>query len=348
MNRWSMERRKWVSAAALSLVGLAASAVRAQGKPEKARVSVAISAKASFQYLPLTIAERLGYFAAEGLEVELHDAGGGLRALQAVQDGSDDVVGGAFEDTISLQGRNQFYRAFLLLGRAPQVALGVSAKTMPGYKGMADLKGRKVGVPMPGLMAQMVVSLMLSRGGVMQGEVSFVELATSAAAVSAVRSGQIDAIGHTEPVMSMLEHRGDVRIVSDTRTLKGTQEVFGGPMAAACLYASDDYVQKNPRTVQALANAVVHALKWLQTAGPSDLIKVVPDAYLLGDRGVYLAAFGKVREAITVDGLIPDESVRTALRAVGRADASFKTERIDLARTFTNEFSKKAKEKFRA
>jgi len=32
-------------------------------------------------------------------------------------------------------------------------------------------------------------------------------------------------------------------------------------------------------------------------SGPSDIIKTVPEAYLLGDRALYLAAFNKVREA---------------------------------------------------
>ena len=100
-----------------------------------------------------------------------------------------------------------------------------------------------------------------------------------------MRSGQIDAISNTDPVMTMLEQKGDVKIVSDTRTLKGTRDVFGGPMPAACLYAPVDFIQKNPNTCQALANAIVHGLKWLQTAGPSDIIRTVPETYLLGRPG---------------------------------------------------------------
>ena len=348
MGRLSIGRRSLVSAAALSVASLVVTGVRAQVKPEKTRVAIAVGSRASFHFLPLTVAQRLGYFAAEGLEVEIHDFSGGLRALQAVQDGSDEVVASAFDDLISLQARGQFYRAFVLLSRAPQIAFGISARTMPGYKKVADLRGRKIGVPMPGASANMVASLVLARGGVLPTEVNFVETASPAAAILALRSGQVDAISHTEPVMSILEQKGEVRIVSDTRTLKGTQEIFGGPMAAACLYASLAYVQHNPRTVQALTNAVVHALKWLQTAGPSDLIKIVPDTHLLGDRAVYLAAFNKIREGISVDGVIPDEGVRTALRAMGRVDTSVKPDKVDLARIFTNEFSRRAKEKFKA
>jgi NitT/TauT family transport system substrate-binding protein len=348
MNRVLMHRRCFASVAALSIAGLGAPALHAQGKPEKTKVLIAVGGKASVQHLPLTIAEHLGYFAAEGLDVDLQDFGGGWKATQAVLDSSADVVAGAFEDTIHLQGRNQFFRAFVLMGRAPQVALGVSNRTLPSYKTVADLRGRRIGIAMAGSSAGMVASMVLARAGVAPQEVTFIETGSVAAAVAAVRASHVDAMCNGEPVMTLLEHKSEVRIISDTRTLKGTQEVFGGNLPAACLFAPADYLQKNPRTVQAVSNAVVHALKWLQTAGPSDLIKAVPDAYLMGDRGLYLASFGKVREAIAPDGLIPDDGVRNALRAMGRVEPSVDTTRIDLTRTFTNEFARRAKDRFHA
>jgi NitT/TauT family transport system substrate-binding protein len=119
-------------------------------------------------------------------------------------------------------------------------------------------------------------------------------------------------------------------------------------MPAACLYAPAEFLQKNPNTAQALTNAIVHALKWLQTAGPSDIIKTVPETYLLGDRALYLASFDKVREAIAVDGLIPEEGGQTALRALASFDATLKADKIDLSKTFTNQFAARAKARFKA
>ncbi len=348
MRKSRLDRRSFNSLALLAAASIAAPALRAQSKPEKAKVSIAVGGKGSFYYLPLTIAEQLGYFRAEGLEVEISDFAGGSRALQAVVGGSADVVSGAYEHTINLQGKNQFFRAFVLQGRAPQIAFGVSTKTLHGYKSVADLKGKKIGVTAPGSSTNMMVNLMLSRAGLKPGDVSFIGVGTSAGALAALRSGQIDAISNLDPVMTMLEQKGDVRIIADTRTLKGTQDVFGGPMPAACLYAPAEFVQKNPNAAQALANAIVHGLKWLQTAGPSDIIKTIPESYLLGDRALYLASFNKVREALALDGVLPDEGARTALRALASFDPAIKPERIDLGKTYTNEFARKAKEKFKA
>jgi NitT/TauT family transport system substrate-binding protein len=343
-----LTRRRFSGATVLVAAAIAAPALRAQGRVEKPRVSIAVGGKAAFYYLPLTVAEQLGYFRNEGLDVEISDFAGGSRALQAVVGGSADVVSGAYEHTINLQSKNQFFQAFVLQGRAPQIAVGVSMKAVPGYKSVADLRGRKIGVSAPGSSTNMVANLVLSRAGVKASEVSYIGVGTSAGALSALRSGQIDAMSNTDPVMTMLEQKGEVKIISDTRTLKGTQEVFGGPMPAACLYAPLEFVQKHPNTCQALANAIVHSLKWLQTAGPSDIIKTVPEAYLLGDRALYLASFNKVREAIALDGLIPEEGARTALKALASFEPTVKTDRIELGKTYTNDFARRAKEKFKA
>jgi NitT/TauT family transport system substrate-binding protein len=348
MYSTTLNRRRFVAAAAAGAAVLAVPHLHAQSKLEKTKVAIAVGGKASFYYLPLTLAEQLGYFKAEGLEVEISDFAGGARALQAVVGGSADVVSGAYEHTINLQSKSQFFRAFVMQGRAPQIAMGVSIKTMPLYKSVADLKGKRIGVTAPGSSTNMVANLVLSRAGLKASDVSYIGVGTAAGALAALRSGQIDAICNIDPVMTMLEQKGDVKIISDTRTLKGTVEVFGGSMPSGCLYAPMDYVQKNPNTCQALANAMVHGLKWLQTAGPSDIIKTVPESYLLGDRGLYLASFNKVREAFSLDGVVPEDGVKTALRALASFDATVKPEKIDLSKTFTNEFSKRAKEKFKA
>jgi NitT/TauT family transport system substrate-binding protein len=348
MRPISIRRRTFSTVAVLAAASVAAPALRAQPKLEKSKIAIAVGGKAAFYYLPLTISEQLGYFKAEGLEVEISDFAGGARALQAVVGGSADVCSGAYEHTINLQSKNQLFQAFVLQGRAPQIALGVSTKTMPNYKSLADLKGKKIGVSAPGSSTNMMANLVLSRAGIKAADVSFIGVGTSAGALTALRSGQIDAISNTDPVMTMLEQKGDVKIISDTRTLKGTTEVFGGPMPAACLYAPLEFVQKNPNTCQALANAIVHGLKWLQTAGPGDIIKTVPEAYLLGDRALYLASFNKVREAISLDGILPDEGARTALKALASFDPAVKPDKIELAKTYTNEFARRAREKFKA
>lgn len=341
-------RRRFLASAVLAAGAVAFPSLRAQPKPEKPRISLGVGGKSAYCYLPLTVAEQLGYFKAEGLDLEIIDFTDDTRALLAVAGGAVEVCAGAYEHTLNLQARQQMFQSFVLQGRAPQIAFGVSNKTMPDYKSAMELKGKKIGVSVLGSSSDLLVSRVLAREGLRAGDVSLMGVGSGVAALVALRTGQIDAISNIEPVMTMLEQKGDIKIISDTRTLKGTADAFGGPMPAACLYAPLEFVRKNPNTCQALAHAVVHGLKWLQTAGPGDILKTVPESYLLGDRALYLAAFDKVRESLSPDGLMPDDGPRTALRALAGFDATVKQDKIRLSRTFTNEFAQRAKDRFKA
>ena len=103
------------------------------------------------------------------------------------------------------------------------------------------------------------------------------------------------------------------------------------------------------RAVQALANAVVRALKWLQTAGPSDIVRGVPESAMSGDRAIYLAALDKVREAFSPDGVLGEEAVQTAHRLVAQqAQAQAAVRAAAPAATYTNEFVLRARQRFAA
>jgi NitT/TauT family transport system substrate-binding protein len=331
-----VNRRIFSSAATALLAAVAAPPLRAQLRLEKTRLTIAVTSKSAFQVLPLILAEQLGYFREQGLELEIGD----FAATAA------DVRSGPYQQVISLQSRGQRFQSFVLLGRTPGVAMGVSHKTLPHYRSLATLVGKKIGISATGSLSHLLASSVLIRSGLNPADVNFAPIGSGSAALAALRSGQIDVICHGEPVMTTLEQKGEVRIVADTRSLKGTLEVFGGPMPASCLFAASELVEKNPNAVQALTSAVLRALKWLQTAGPSDIIKIVPEAYLLGDRALYLAAFDRVRESISPDGLMPDGGPATVLKALAAFDSSVKTDRIELIRSYSNEFAKKVKDPF--
>lgn len=337
--------RKILQVLGASLV-VAATPVHAQ--LEKRDVHIAVGGKSAFYYLPLTIAEQRGYFRDEGLEVKISDFAGGSAALRAVVGGSAEVVSGAYEHTISLQGKKQFFQAFVLQGRLPQIALGVSSARAGSFKSLKDLKGMKIGVSAPGSSTHNLVKQLLTKAGLDPNkDVSIVGAGIGAGAIAAMRSGQLDAISNVDPVMTKLEMDGAVKVIADTRTLKGTQEVWGAPLPAGCLYAPVEFVRKYPNLAQALANAIVRADKWIAKAGATDVAKSVPESYLLGDRALYLFSFDKVKEAISPDGMISDAGAKATLKALREFDPGVKNAAIDLGRTYTNEFAKKANAKYK-
>ena len=314
--------------------------------PEKPALTIAVGGQALIYYLPLSIAHLKGYFKDEGLDVTVADFAGGSKALQAVVGGSADVVSGAFEHTINLQAKGQYYRCFALQGRAPMIVLGVSNKTLANYQSPADLKGKKVGVTAPGSSTNMMVSFFLAQHGLKPSDVSFIGVGAGAGAITALRSGQIDAIANLDPVISTLVKEDAIRIIADTRALKDAQQIFSGNMPAGCLYTSQAFIDANPNTTQALANAMVRADKWIQAASADDIAGLVPESYLLGDPELYKLALQGNREALSPDGLVPEDGPQTALNALAGYVPNFDRTVIDVSRIWTNQFATKANQKY--
>jgi len=345
---------RWLASAALG-AGLPAAMgqVRPVAPPVAARASfgrvqLAVENKSAFCYLPLTIAERLGYFAAEGLDVQVRELSEPGQALQALLSGSVQALSGPYSLAIRLQSRGQTFPSIVLQGRAPQLVMGVSRKTMGSFRNLSDLRGRKVAVMGLGSASQRLIQVLLTNARLGSDAVQYVPMNSPSAAVAAFRNGQIDAICYSDPVITQLEQDGGLRVVADTRTVRGNAEVFGGPMPAGCLSVSSEYLASRPAECQAMVNAVVHALKWLQTAGPSDINKTVPESYFAGDRALYLAAFSRSREAWAPDGLMPETGPQNMARVLERFEEGAAPKTLDLALTYTNSLAQKAKVRFRA
>lgn len=313
---------------------------------EKPKVTIAVGGKNLFYYLPLTIAEQLGYFKEAGLDVTIVDFAGGSRALQAVVGGSADIVSGAFEHTLNMQLKGQPMRAFVLQGAAPQIVLGVNPKTMPNYKSVVDLKGKKIGVTAPGSSTNVLANFVLAKAGLKPSDVSFVGVGAGSGAVAAMRAGQIDAMSNLDPVITLLQRSGDFKVITDTRVMTEAEKVFGGPMPAGCLYCPQTFLDKHPNTAQALTNAMVRANKWIQQAGSGDIIKVVPESYLLGDRAIYIDGFLASKQAMSPDGLFPAKGPETAFRALASVDEKMAAAKLDLNAVYTNDFAKRANAKY--
>ena len=328
--------------AALGLALAAAPAGAQAAKPEMTKVRLAVGGKPAIYYLPLTVTERLGYFKDEGLEVEISDLQGGSKALQSLIGGSADVVTGAFDHIIQMQAKNQPIVGVALLGRLSGIALGVLTSKAGSYKGPESLKGMKIGVTAPGSSTHFMVNYIMAKAGLKPEDASFIGVGTTSTAVAAVKRGEIDALANIDPVISLLTNQGLIKVVADTRTPEGSQQVYDGPYPAATLYVTPEFIRKNPNTTQALVNAFVRALKWMQTHAPEEIVKVLPAEYALGDVVLYTEAVKNDLPIFSPDGRFSREGAETAYKVLKAFDPAVAGAKIDLGATYTQDFVEKA------
>ena len=332
-----------LAAGLIASVTAAALHPAAAQSPEKRKVNIA-TASLGLPYLPLIIAQQRKYFADEGLEVEIAAFAGGSKALQSLMGGSSDVASGAYSNTLTMAAKGQRLKNFVVQVRYPALTIAVSKKAR--YTTLADLKGMKIGVSAPGSSTHMIVNHLLSKAGLTSNDVSIIGVGTSGAAVAAIEKGEIDAIINSDPVMTKLETDNAIRIIAETRTRKGTEDLFGGPYPEAGLYATAAFIEKNPNTIQALTNAIVRAELWMQKATVDDIAANVPAEYMLGDKALYLASYQKMREAHAPDGQITREGAQIVLNVLAAFLPEVKAANIKVEDTYDNHFVEAALKKW--
>ena len=316
--------------------------------PEKKKITIAVGGKSLFYYLPLTVAERKGYFKDEGLEVEIPDFAGGAKALQALVGGSADMVSGAYEHTINMAAKKQPITAVVLQAKYSSIVLVLPKDKAAKYKGPKDLKGLKVGVTAPGSSTNMFVNNLLAKGGLKPTDVSIVGVGAGAGAVAAMEKGEIDALSNLDPVVTQLESTGKFVAVADSRTEKGMNDIYGGAYMASVIYVNTDYVKKNPNTVQAVVNAMVRADKWIAKATPQEIVDLMPAEYKAGNPSLYKEGLLKNMIGYSENGEMTLKAAENVYKVLKQFEPSvMNAGKMDLNATFDNSFVQKANAKYR-
>jgi NitT/TauT family transport system substrate-binding protein len=216
------------------------------------------------------------------------------------------------------------------------------------YKGPQDLKGLKMGVTAPGSSTNMFANNILAKGGLKPSDISIVGVGTGAGAFAAMDKGEIDAISNLDPVITQLESTGKFVAVADSRTEKGMKDIYGGDYMASVIYITDEYVKKNPNTVQAVVNAMVRADKWIAKATPQEIVDLMPAEYKAGNPSLYKEALLKNMIGYSENGEMSLKAAENVYKVLVQFEPSvIAAGKLDMNQTFDNSFVKKANAKYK-
>jgi NitT/TauT family transport system substrate-binding protein len=309
---------------------------------EKPNLRLAVGGKVLVAYLPLTIAERRGYFTKEGLNVEISDCQGGGKALEALLGGSGDVTCGAYEHTLYMQAKGLSIKAIALQANSFGLVVGIQKDKAPSYHDLKDLKGMKIGVTGVGSASHVGLKMLLAKAGLTDSDVSVIAVGGGAAAIAAVTTGKLDAIANFDPAISLLQRDKAIKTILDTRHEKDLDYLYGGPFAASAFYMDSRFIEKNPKTTQAFVNAISAALAWLGKASTEEIVAAVPPEYYAGDRALYTAMIENNRERVSPDGRISPEAAERTYKNLAAFEDTFKNVKIDVSKTYDNTFVERA------
>lgn len=293
-------------------------------------------------YLPVILTERLGYFHDEGVSVKLLSEPAGVQATTALVSGEVQGAVGFYDHTLDLQAKGKSVESVVQLAQAPGEVEIVSNKAASGVTSPRDFKGRKLGVTGLGSSTDFLTKYLAVKNGVKVSEFTPVAVGAGQTFIAALQRGSVDAGMTTDPTVAQVLAKDAGKVLIDMRTPEGSRAALGGLYPSSSLYMNTSWVDGHKETVQRLANALVKTLKWMSSHKPEEIAAKMPADYAKGGKELYTKAIASTLPMFTDDGVMPEDGPRTVHAVLKSFNPELKNASVDLNRTFTTEFVKKA------
>lgn len=227
----------------------------------------------SIFYAPQYAAINLGFFADEGIEIELSNGQGADKVMSAVLSDNVDIGFAGPEASIYVYNENKedHTQVFALLTQKDGSFL-VSREADPNFtwdhlKGKHILPGRKGGVPYMAL--EYVIR---SHGLDPYQEMNLDNSIQFALMAGAFTSGTGDYVTLFEPTASMLEAEGKGYIVASV----GEE---AGKLAYTGYFAKKSFIQKNEDLVLRFTQAIARGQEWVATHNAAEIAEVIAPSF---------------------------------------------------------------------
>jgi NitT/TauT family transport system substrate-binding protein len=320
---------------------LFAACSRAPVESSRVPVRLAVGGQAQMIYWPVTVAETLGYYKDEGLDVSIQDFPGGSKALESLFGGTADVVCGFYDHTVQMAAQGRELRAFVSMLRYPGlVAAGIS----PTVSRVEDLKGKAVGVSASGSSTHMFLNYLLAQHGLKPEDVSVVQVGLGATAVAAAVKTRVDAEILTDPTVGLLQKQvSSLRILADTREAPGVRGAFGvDTYPASVLYSTGDWLNSHHSVALRLARAIAKTLAWMRSHSAEEIRAKMPATLRIQDEQVELEGVRSLKNMLSEDGRFNAASAEVVRHVLGQSIDGVRKAQVDLSKTYTNAFMEEA------
>ncbi|MCZ4095557.1 MULTISPECIES: ABC transporter substrate-binding protein [Streptomyces] len=329
-------------AGALALTTLTACGGDSSAAGDNGKVKIMVGGLDKVIYLPAMLTQQLGFFKAEGLDVQLLTEPAGVQATTSLVSGDVQGVVGFYDHTLDLQVKGKIIESVVQLAQAPGEVEVVSTKAAGDISSAKDFKGKKLGVTGLGSSTDFLTKYLAVKNGVDVSDFTPVAVGAGQTFIAALQQGSIQGGMTTDPTVAQILDKGIGKVLYDMRTPEGSKAALGGLYPSSSLYMSTDWVNSHKATVQKMANAFVKTLGWMSTHTPEEIAAKMPADYAQGGKELYAQAIKATLPMFTKDGVMPADGPQTVEKVLKAFNPTLQHATVDLEKTYTSEFVKKA------
>jgi NitT/TauT family transport system substrate-binding protein len=237
--------------------------------------------------IPYEVTLRRGYFAEEGLDVELVYVRGGAAAMQALVGGAVDYAATSLDVALQAFSRGAEIQRFASTGQLPLFALAVAPRHAETITEVGQLEGRTVGINALGTADHALVLYLLEQAGADAATVEFATLGPNL--YDALRLGQVDAGMVQEPALSLLLEAGG-RVLVNFMDLDDAERYLGGTYEFMGVSVRAEEAEARFEEMQSLARALAKGLEFMATAPTELIVDALPSELIAGGEREQLEA----------------------------------------------------------
>jgi NitT/TauT family transport system substrate-binding protein len=330
-------------AGALALSTLTACGDSSASGGKGGKVKIMVGGLDKVIYLPAMLTQQLGYFKAEGVDVQLLTEPAGVQAETALVSGDVQGTVGFYDHTLDLQVKGKQVESVVQFSQAPGEVEIVSNQAAGDIADPKDFKGKKLGVTGIGSSTDFLTKYLAVNSGVQTSEFTPVAVGAGQTFISALQQGSIQGGMTTDPTVATILDKKLGKVLIDMRTPEGSKAALGGLYPSSSLYMQTEWVNSHKDTVQKLANAFVKTLSWMSTHSAAEIAAKMPADYAQGGgKDLYAQAIKSTLPMFTTDGVMPADGPATVERVLKSFNPNLKNAKVDLSKTYTTEFVKNA------
>lgn len=286
--------------------------------------------------LPFEVARQRGFFAAEGLDVNLTYMRGGTQAINALIAGSVDFVGTPIDLVVQTVAKGKQAIMIASTSRLPFFALIVGPQAS-SVRSIKDLAGKKVGVGNLGTTDHLMAQYLLVKEGVDPASVEFVALGPNL--YDQLVRGQVEAGMVQEPSLTLTERAGG-RVLVNFMRLDDSQRALGGPYQFMGLNTRPEVLSTKAETARKLIRGLVRANRWILDNAGSAIVQAAPAELVAGgDVDVFAAALDRYkRDLYPADGKLVLDSVQRVIDVQQQSGAIEAGQTVRPDQVFSNQY----------
>jgi NitT/TauT family transport system substrate-binding protein len=306
-------------------------------------ISITVANIQTQTYLSLVLAQQLGYFKQQGINVKIVNVASAQETFPAMLAGQVEGVAGFYDHEIDLRAKGADTEAVIQLNQAPGFVMMVRTSEASTITSPAQLTGKKIGVNGLGSSNEFIADYLAVHAGVAVSTLHPLAVQAGPPSLAAMQHGTIDAIVTTEPTISALLAKKDAVIIEDMRSLSGTQAALGGNYPGTAIAFKTAWVNSNKATVQRLVNALVEALHFIQQHSAAQIVAEVPPSYYATTgKAAYTEALANEIGIYSPTGLMPVDGPESIQRVLSAFDPALKGKTVNLSQTYTEQFVQNA------